>query len=1012
MKAGSCKMWRPFLGVTVVSALAIAVGVQGGPRDGSLRTERGAKAGTSRLLSGPADTVRAGVVAGTPTAIVQLTPKVDNPSGPYGVNGFYTNADISGQRLNLASGGGRTFWNAEVSNWGEGTDRRLRSYEVRPGSMSLLGSNADCGTGPGSCVGAGDLTNANVTCSNPGDCIAAFGEATPGCMVTPTSGGVKVCDFAWVAFTRPDWIFGANANPQVFGATQKGCGVVDPAGANCFGAAEQPDSQIDDGRLAYLATYAFDVPANAKGLYTLSFIGLGTQTLLGDDGSPPANIVIAAAVPGELNVTVGACCTDLGSGTCTDGVTSSECDAIQTTNARVFTPDATCPGSGGANDLQECPSCTSDADCNDNDACTIDSCNLALFACTNTPVSNWNQATQCCDAATGDITTPVDANTCSVASCSIAPNRGVAIQTPVPAGDPCNGVGDDNPCTFDDICAADESCSGTDVTSSMIACTTDQDCVDATGLSAPSCVSGFCECSLVPDLTFSIDPGTKADPLCFAAGSKITATVNVAAATAPVNGGQFLINYDPSCMRFNSATGVAPYTDAVFGPVVNEDAGTIFVVVGVGFGVGDGPAGNASMLSLSFTKMGLNACDSCQLCFSSNNPQNTYLTDNAGLKIGVNPICSDNVVANNTVTLTVPDNIKTNVDCGQPTAIESWVAPSATDSCGNATVTCLEQHQNDSMASPARLTGGEFKIGATNFCCAASSDFCGKTAGSPGSPASALSDTGGEGCWTVEVNDQTALDITIGLSPTANSPPADGLTRGIKFTLYPNTIQTSQVLRFCEPIEFGGGLDLAGKSKDSLKIPGHGNWDCITAWDQLHTLRSCYLFQAGDCADGRLSATFRGDPAFGGNWLIGGNLDGFLKNGPTPDAGSLFTIDVLDYGTFVAEFGKDYGTGDTDCDTPGPHGDIDGDGAVTLEDFGFISTNFLTSVKSCCGADNLPAAAGLTSISVDELRRQGRGDLAVADLNGDGVLDVNDMNAFMQGARPSTKAGSLRKGTR
>ena len=51
----------------------------------------------------------------------------------------------------------------------------------------------------------------------------------------------------------------------------------------------------------------------------------------------------------------------------------------------------------------------------------------------------------------------------------------------------------------------------------------------------------------------------------------------------------------------------------------------------------------------------------------------------------------------------------------------------------------------------------------------------------------------------------------------------------------------------------------------------------------------------------------------------------------------------------------------------------------------------------------------LTEISVDELRQMGLGDLAVADLNGDGLVNAEDMDAFMQGARP-TKTSNDRKG--
>jgi hypothetical protein len=42
----------------------------------------------------------------------------------------------------------------------------------------------------------------------------------------------------------------------------------------------------------------------------------------------------------------------------------------------------------------------------------------------------------------------------------------------------------------------------------------------------------------------------------------------------------------------------------------------------------------------------------------------------------------------------------------------------------------------------------------------------------------------------------------------------------------------------------------------------------------------------------------------------------------------------------------------------------------------------------------------VTRISIEELERRGLGDLIVADLNHDGWLDIRDMEAFMNGARP------------
>jgi hypothetical protein len=266
-----------------------------------------------------------------------------------------------------------------------------------------------------------------------------------------------------------------------------------------------------------------------------------------------------------------------------------------------------------------------------------------------------------------------------------------------------------------------------------------------------------------------------------------------------------------------------------------------------------------------------------------------------------------------------------------------------------------------------------------------------------------------DGCWTVDINDGTSLDVELQLSPTATSKP-DDFTRCIKFSLYANTIQEPQ--RFQIPITFGGNLDFTGKFDDKIKLPGMGQWDCISAWDQFHTLRACYLFGPDDCYDGNWHASFVGDPLFGGNWLISGNVDGWKKDVEGSDP-SLFVIDILDYGTYVAEYGKVYpGGGDVPCGTQGPNADIDGDGDVDLDDYAFIHMNFLASAKLCCGIEGLPAGMlePTTEITVRELREMGRGELSVADLNGDGVLDMSDMQAFMQGARPVTKG--TRTGTR
>jgi len=458
---------------------------------------------------------------------------------------------------------------------------------------------------------------------------------------------------------------------------------------------------------------------------------------------------------------------------------------------------------------------------------------------------------------------------------------------------------------------------------------------------------------------------------------------------------------------------VAPYTNAVYGPIVNESAGTIFLAVGVEFGAGNGPNGNADMACFSFTKIG--ECNSCQICPLDENPQHTYLTDADGQRITVQANCSKSIYDDGDLELVVPGSSKTNVDCDRPTAVEHWAAPSASDTCGNAQVFCRGEHDSGLIYSSDIVNGGgELPIGASSFCCYAVSDgACGSTVGCPPNTTCADADENGkpDGCWTVTVNDETSLDITVGLSPTSQSKPGDNLTRCIKFTLFSNCVQEPTV--FSDDVSFGGLFDFVGKSTGKIKIPGSGQWDCITAQDQLHTLRSCYTFGPDDCAGGQLSASFSGDPVLGGNWLIGGNLDGWKKDDPNA-APSLDIIDILDFGTFVSQYLQDYGFSDTPCGTAGPNADINGDGVVDLDDYAFVSGNFLVNSKQCCCGPQVAGVTPVTEISVAQLRADGRAELISADLNGDGLLNLADMAAFNQGVRPTTKTskGGSRAGSR
>jgi hypothetical protein len=241
------------------------------------------------------------------------------------------------------------------------------------------------------------------------------------------------------------------------------------------------------------------------------------------------------------------------------------------------------------------------------------------------------------------------------------------------------------------------------------------------------------------------------------------------------------------------------------------------------------------------------------------------------------------------------------------------------------------------------------------------------------------------------VSDETAFDVTLQLSPIM----AGDVTRCINFELYSDCVQAPVVLQ--QEMLFGGLWDHVGHFTDVKKIP-KGQYVCVTAMDQQHSLRASSMLT---CAGGVYTAIFKGDPFFGGNWLVQGNLDAWKKDNPNA---SHDVIDILDFGQFVSMYLGVFNPDTTCADKHTPHGDINGDGVVDGLDFAFILQNFLMMSKNACCPDAAASAEGTTSVTVRELRQMGMGDLAVADLNSDGVVDSADMTAFANGAVPVQKA--------
>lgn len=179
-----------------------------------------------------------------------------------------------------------------------------------------------------------------------------------------------------------------------------------------------------------------------------------------------------------------------------------------------------------------------------------------------------------------------------------------------------------------------------------------------------------------------------------------------------------------------------------------------------------------------------------------------------------------------------------------------------------------------------------------------------------------------------------------------------------------------------------------GVATGSIDVPC-GNYTCVTARDPRHTLRrTAALGTSGP----NYTATFNGADA-----LPGGNLNGDIF------------VDILDFGGFVGQFGVNYGTADTTCSTPFPHADISGNGVVGIEDFTFIQSNFLEfNEPNCCGnliiaQPNSPGGP-VTDISVVQLVADGNWDVARADVNHDGRLNVQDVARVLSTGLPACAA--------
>jgi hypothetical protein len=531
-----------------------------------------------------------------------------------------------------------------------------------------------------------------------------------------------------------------------------------------------------------------------------------------------------------------------------------------------------------------------------------------------------------------------------------------------------------------------------------------------------ACQDGYCICATCfpPDhgdgcadpqscraeLSYVIAPSSKypdANPNCFAKGEKIFVDVMKTPAgfpvpiAIPITAVQFTAKWDTSCMVYQSHT-VGVDFPFLIEERLDEVAGELFLAVGVDPFGGEGVAGIGHVAALAFTKA--SGCTNCSLdfCDEEFGKYGSYMADDAGWKVCSDTVASKEIHENDKLSLWVPDDMKVNVDCDAVTADVAWDSPWAASSCEDpgcdpqqalkcyeAELVCWGAQENGApFPTEVVMGGGTMPQGVNSFYCVATSSICGDTL---------------EMGWTVTVNEQTTLDVEVQLEPVIL---AEEMYRCINFELYADCVQ--EPLVFQEMLPFGTKWDHIGHFTGDLKIPASGQWACIAAIDQQHSLRAVADIVCAD--DGVYYAEFKGDPKFfGGNWLTQGNLDGWKKVGETENV-----IDIMDFGTFVQVYGTVPPPPNCETKHDGPHGDLNGDGIVDALDFAFIMRNFMqNSLDACCPDGIGSGTTGRSEVSVSELRQLGASEMIVADLNGDGLINVDDMAAFAQGFRPEQK---------
>ncbi len=363
---------------------------------------------------------------------------------------------ITGDTVELTAGGVIVEFQIRVSDWAATGDGVLLSVQAQIDDTSYCSGIGDPlypvgypGAPVLSCPQGNGCAIDGTTCDQGG--FIATQVCTENAMITgfgaPCSGGFPSCPAGEFCVDNPDYVFNAyNPIPVIQFAglkyifasvSQLANGRPD---ATCVGGAldGQPCGPLGEcltgtctglGVSAYMGTLLVEVPVGAKGTYTIDFTNSTEETFSADGDAKSYSIIAANSHP-----------------------------------AFIVIP------------------CVPGTDCEDCDACTTDVVNGDL-SCSNTP--NYNTGVECCDPASGTITTIDDVNDCTRDACNST--TGTVTHNSLPNDTLCGGIpvgacDDQNKCNFTGTCVAKFASPGTPCGDSSTTDCSNPDSCDADGL--------------------------------------------------------------------------------------------------------------------------------------------------------------------------------------------------------------------------------------------------------------------------------------------------------------------------------------------------------------------------------------------------------------------------------------------------------------------------------------------------------------------------------------------------